>query len=182
MLKTKIIIGVLVVGIVAVGYVTFNKKSVSQEAPGNPSIDEVSDTPETTQTSGKKMAFSQFIKQDFGSYKCDVKQSVSDFVSSGTVYMNEGKLRGEFSTVAEGRKMDSSFIMKEGYTYNWSSMIPMGVKVKIPDTSATPNTSTNTSGTYSWNAEQIGEYNCEEWKADETKFELPSGITFTEIN
>jgi len=148
----------------------------NNEIPNTENVNQVAD-----KLAGKKMAFSQFIKQDFGPYKCEVKQALSDFESTGTVYMNEGKLRGEFSTVAEGRKMDSSFIMKEGYTYNWSSIVPMGVKVKIPEKGMTGDINTNTSGTYSWNAEQIGEYNCEEWKVDEAMFELPTNIKFTEI-
>jgi hypothetical protein len=77
--------------------------------------------------------------------------------NNGTVYLNAGNIRGDFSTIAEGRKMDSSFIMKDGYTYNWSSFAPtMGVKVKV-NTTTDGDTNTQTSGTYSWNAEQIGE-------------------------
>jgi hypothetical protein len=141
--------------------------------------DSTNETPE--QPTGKKMAFSQFIKQDFGPYKCEVKQAFSDMENNGTVYLNAGNIRGDFSTIAEGRKMDSSFIMKDGYTYNWSSFAPtMGVKVKV-NTTTDGDTNTQTSGTYSWNAEQIGEYNCEAWTVDESKFTLPSTITFTEI-
>jgi hypothetical protein len=59
----------------------------------------------------------------------------------------------------------------------------MGFKVKIPDSANNVNGNTNTDvqGTYSWNAEQIGDYNCEPWTVDQSKFELPKGITFTEL-
>jgi len=183
---SKTIVAFLVVLVVAGGgYFIFNSK---KEIPENAQVannelknDEIkNETPE--QPAGKKMAFSQFIKQDFGPYKCEVKQAFSDMENSGTVYINKGNLRGDFSTIAEGRKMDSSFIMKDGYTYNWSSFAPtMGVKMKVDMNAENGNTNTQTSGTYSWNAEQIGEYNCEEWVMDESKFTLPSTVTHPEI-
>lgn len=178
MSKTTIF-SVLAVGAIIVGgYFVFNMKPMPESAQleNSEMQNEVSG-----ETSGKKMAFSEFIKQDKGAYKCEVKQAFSDIENKGTVYMNNGMMRGEFTTVAEGKTMDSSFIMKDGYAYNWSSVLPnMGVKVKV--LANTENKGGDAKGTYTWNAEQIGEYNCEEWKVDESKFALPVGIDFTEIN
>ncbi|MEJ0001841.1 MAG: hypothetical protein WDN09_01495 [bacterium] len=79
-------------------------------------------------TSGKKVAFSQFVKQG-GSYKCEVKQYLSDMDNTGTVYISGGNIAGEYNTVAEGRTIDTSFVMKDGYSYTWSSMMPnMGLE------------------------------------------------------
>jgi hypothetical protein len=39
----------------------------------------------------------------------------------------------------------------------------------------------STSGTYSFNAEQIGDYNCEAWTADSNMFKLPEGITWRTV-
>lgn len=132
------------------------------------------------QPTGKKMAFSQFVKQG-GAYKCEVKQSLSDMENSGTVYINGGNISGEYSTIAEGKNIQTSFMMKDGYSYTWSSSFPtMGFKVKIP-TEAEVNTNANTQGTYSWNADQIGDYNCESWTVDQSKFTIPTNIKFTAV-
>jgi hypothetical protein len=126
------------------------------------------------ESTGKKIAFSELVKQG-GSYKCEVKQAMSDVENSGTVYMSGTNMRGDFSTIAEGRTMQSYFIMKDGYMYNWSSFAPtMGVKIKA-DASA----QAQAEGTYTWSADQVGDYNCEPWTADETKFTPPSEVKFT---
>ena len=133
---------------------------------------------ETTQEeTGKKMAFSEFIKQG-GSYKCEVKQSMNDFNSGGTVYISNGNIRGDFTTVAEGQTAQTSFMLKDGFTYNWSSLAPnMGVKVPVAVDSET----TVNSEVYSWSANQIGDYDCEPWVADAARFIVPTNINFTLI-
>ena len=137
-----------------------------------------SEPTETVQEeTGKKMAFSEFIKQG-GSYKCEVKQSMDDFNTGGTVYISGGNIRGDFNTVAEGQTAQTSFILKDGFTYNWSSLAPnMGVKVPVAVDSET----TVNSEVYSWSANQIGDYDCEPWVADASMFIVPTNINFTLI-
>jgi hypothetical protein len=161
---SKTTISILVVALVVVGGY-FIVKAKKAESP------EVANMETNTQSTPKKMAFSEFIKQG-GAYKCDVKQSMSDMENSGTVYIDGTMISGEYSTIAEGRKMDTNFILKDGYSYTWSSTLPgMGFKIKIPE-SANDNVDASASGDYSWNANQIGDYNCEPWmhKDKYTKF------------
>lgn len=121
---------------------------------------------------GKKMAFSEFIKSG-GTYKCEVKQAMSDFENSGTVYVDGANVRGEFSTIAEGRPIDTFFIVKDGYTYTWSSAAPtMGFKIKVA-----AETTTDTSQTYDWK-QGVGDYNCQAWTADASMFIPPANVTF----
>src|SRR3989344_8600079 len=127
----------------------------------------------------KKMAFAEFIKQD-GAYKCTVTQNVEGTSTQGTTYINNGMVRGEFKTEVKGMSVDSNMIVRDGYTYAWSSAAPtMGFKAKVMMDST--NADAFASGSYSWNAEQIGDYNCEVWTADEAKFVLPKGVTFKEM-
>lgn len=133
----------------------------------------------------KKMSFDSFIKNSGGSYVCDVSQSVSGTESKGTVYVKGGnsmqdrKISGEFKTSTQGINITSNFIMKEGYSYSWTSMMPTGYKVKVNDVEG--DTETNTSGNINFDSKQIGEYDCKDWVLDESKFTLPSNIKFTEI-
>jgi len=171
---SKKLIGLIVVVVVIVGgYFVFSGNKGAENGELGNTNDE--------QPTGKKMAFSQFLKQG-GAYKCEVKQSMSDFENSGTMYVSGKNLRGEFSTVAEGKTMTSSFISRDGYSYTWSSLAPgMGFKVKAVESAEASDANANVSGTYAWSADQIGDYNCENWVVDATKFELPKNITFQEI-
>lgn len=170
-MQKKLIILVILVAVVVGAYFVFGgSKEVKNEELGNTNDE---------QPSGKKMAFSQFLKQG-GAYKCEVKQYMSDFENSGTMYISGQNMRGEFSTVAEGKTMTSSFVSRDGYSYTWSSMTPgMGFKIKAE--AETANEDTDINGTYAWSADQIGDYNCENWVVDATKFELPKNVTFQEI-
>lgn len=192
----KALVSIVLLGVVGGGYITYsfmNTKTTAdatnqpqgiawhQDGQGEPNPS----APATSTQAGKKIAFSQLLEQK-GTYKCTVTQHVANMDTQGTVYMNEGMVRAEFSTIIQGQKMDTTMISREGYTYSWSSMMPnMGYKVKI-DTTAKPSAATDTkaqtSGSYSWNAEQIGDYNCEAWTADASKFAIPKGITFTQVN
>lgn len=166
----SVLIGVAVLG---GGYLVFKNKSSEVS-----SVDATNNGAE--KPTEKKMSFDVFLKQG-GSYKCDVKQYLSDMENNGTVYVDAGNIRGEYATVAEGRNIQTSFIMKDGYSYTWSSMAPnMGFKVKVDTTTGT-NTDASTQGTYSWDAKQIGDYNCEPWTADQSMFALPANIKFNEI-
>ena len=162
----KTLMWVLIAGVVIAGlvYVLKGDKSELKE----------NDTVQEEQT-GKKMAFSEFIKQG-GSYKCEVKQSTDDFENGGTVYLSGGNVRGDFDTIAEGVAIETHFLMRDGYTYNWSSALPnSGVKMLVPvDTETKVNAEV-----YSWNASQIGDYDCETWTGDESMFVVPTNIEFT---
>jgi len=176
-----IAIAVVVLG--GVGYMAYtqldnNPEEVTMELPAAAAPADSTTPP----ASGKKIAFSELVKQG-GSYECTVKQVVSNIDSDGVVFMDKDRLRGEFSTLTQGMKIDSTMIMKDGYTYTWSSMMPSaGFKIKVdPGANTTADTGVSTSGSYSWNAEQIGDYYCKDWKVDESKFSLPANVKFTEI-
>lgn len=165
MSKTLIwsIVGVVVI----VGGVFMFSKSDKEITNSNPAA-------------GKKMAFSEFVKGS-GSYKCTVNQSVEGTDTKGTVYITKGLLRGEFSSQVRGMNVDTTFIVKEGYTYTWTSLMPkFGFKTKIPEKTE-GDTSTQTSGSYSFNAEKIGDYDCTAWTLDPSKFIVPSTVTFSEM-
>lgn len=162
----KQLIGFIVVVLIIIGgyFILGGNNEVKNEEIGDISEE---------QSSGKKMAFSDFLKQG-GAYKCEILQSMGDFTNNGTMYINGKTLRGEFSTVAEGRKMDSSFISRDGYAYTWSSMTPgMGFKIKTEES--------DTNYTEAWDASEVGDYNCENWVVDAGKFEIPKDINFQEI-
>jgi hypothetical protein len=131
--------------------------------------------------SGKKMAFSEFVKQG-GSYECTVNQNVGGTDTKGTTFISGGNIRGEYNTKTQGMSIDTNFIVKDGYSYTWTSMMPnVGFKSKVVASTDT-NANAPTSGQYSFNAEQIGDYECKAWSADESKFAIPSTIKFQDMS
>lgn len=180
-MNNKIIAGVLGVVVVLGGaYLFMGKNSANTETPNSIAVGEPNPANPTEQNSGKKMSFGSFLKQG-GSYVCTVNQSVEGIDSKGTVYVNGTNVRGTYNTTVAGMKVDSEFISTGGYTYTWSSMMQgKGFKAKASDTVG-GDSSTGTSGQYSFNAEQIGDYDCQPWSADASKFALPSGVVFTEV-
>jgi hypothetical protein len=171
MSQTKIIIGLLI-GVVVVGGGFFALKSM-------PSGAGVVVAPIEKKLE-KKIAFSEFIKKG-GSYKCTVQQGVGGVDTKGTTYINDGMVRGEYKSQMQGMSMDSVVIVRDGYTYSWSSMLPnRGFKTKMVESTTTV-ADPSMAGSYSFNAEQIGEYNCDTWVLDSTLFDLPSSTVFTEI-
>jgi hypothetical protein len=136
----------------------------------------------TTNTSGKKMAFVDFMRNDTGSYKCTVYRSeASQGSSTGTIYLANKMIRGEFVNSYQGQNIDARFIIRDGYAYTWAVMNAQntsGVKIKIPvDTEGSPEGET----LYKY-ADSVGDYNCENWNADASMFTVPTNITFQAIN
>lgn len=178
----KILLWVLIIGVVGAGGYAVVKNDKAKEQV--PAATEQSDTDTVTPASGKKMSFSAFINYDKGAYRCTVDQYLNEMDSDGVVYLENGKMRGDFATVAEGRKIKSSFIIKDGYQYFWSDAAPMGMKMAVQP-GATGSASAQAQGTYSWSADQIGEYDCQPWvtkENHEARFALPSGVTFTDLS
>jgi len=182
-MSSKSITWIIVVVVVVVGgYFVYTGMSKSSPAQGSHTATSTDvTTTNSTETSGKKMAFSEFMKQG-GSYQCTVNQDVGGTQSTGTVYISNGMVSGKFNTAVQGMNIDSNFVMKDGFSYTWTSMMPgKGFKIAVasnPDTGATGGSA---SGTYSFDASQIGDYNCVAWTADQSKFALPSGTVFTEL-
>lgn len=180
MSQTKII--ALVVGLLVVGGGGYMLLGSDRNASQN-EMD--SDSQETSESSGKKMAFSQFLKQG-GAYKCTVHQNINDTDTHGVTYINNGMVKGEYETNidagGQSMSMTAYVVVRDGYTYSWTSFAPdMGFKAKVVE-SAPSSGSQETSGNYSFNADDVGDYECESWSADASVFALPSGVTFTEVN
>ena len=90
-------------------------------------------------------------------------------------------IRGEYSTKIQNMDVASTIIVRDDYTYSWTSALPnTGFKIKM-DANATGSASVNNPSSYGFNAEQIGDYNCESWIPDLSKFAVPTNITFTEL-
>lgn len=180
-MNNKIIASILGVVLVLGGvYFLMGRGSDNMETPNSIAVGEPNPNVPQTETSNKKMSFGAFLKQG-GSYVCTVTQNMNGTESKGTVYVDGENLRGTFTTSVSGINMSSEFLSTGGYMYSWSSQMP-GKGFKFPMNKETVgNTSVNTSSQYSWNSDMVGDYDCDAWSGDKSKFSVPSGISFTEF-
>ncbi|MFZ2522405.1 MAG: hypothetical protein WAX44_00510 [Minisyncoccia bacterium] len=187
-MSTKTIGSIVVVLIVVVaGYLFFGNKSTddkvmeSGEVMENKTLEVSTNTTGNTTESqmGKKMAFSDYMKGN-GSYKCDVHQDFSGTDSHGIIYISGGMVRGDYETSIQGTTMQMTMVVKDGYSYTWNSMMPgSGFKSKITEGS---NSTKQTPSNYSFDANQIGEYDCQSWTPESSKFSVPTNIKFQSVN
>jgi hypothetical protein len=80
----------------------------------------------------------------------------------------------DFSGKAAGMTITGHVIQTEGYAYTWTDLMPQGVKVHVDAAPAAATTQGFDSST------QV-EYSCNEWTVDESKFAVPTSVTFTEF-
>jgi hypothetical protein len=179
----KIALGIAIA--VALGTAGFYGFKDGKEATQEENV--TSTQPSTESQTGKKIAFDQLAQQK-GTHKCTVNQHVGEITTKGTVYMDKGFLRGEFAADYSGQKVNVYFIMRDGFTYTWNSMMPtQGFKIKNDTTVQVADTKAGVSGNITANTsngylDQIGDYQCEDWTADQTLFTLPTNITFKATN
>ena len=167
-MNTKAVLGIVAL-LVIIGVVWALTKGPSdyEAAPG-----------ETGSTSGEnsgESTFASLIAQG-GSRTCTVSVANEGGTSEGTVYISGGMMRGDFTTTANGQTMAAHMIQADGYMYSWSDAAPQGVKVAL---SATQNTQAQSQGI---DPNANVDYRCSPGVSDQSKFEVPSNVTFMEFS
>lgn len=110
-----------------------------------------------------------------GSWKCDVSVTTEDITSTGTTYVAQDMVRADFvSEIPQVGKMESHMLMRDKTAYTWTSMMSKGFKFPISRNEGEPEVSAEVSAQLN----QDYDYHCVAWPTDESKFALPSGITF----
>lgn len=170
-MKSNVVIGLVIGAVVIIGggyyliNITANDQSGANTQGG------------TTATAGKFTGSFAELASRGGSWKCTVDSSVGDSTTVGTVYVADGKVRGDFASQVSGYGNMESHMLSDGQdVYTWSSIIPQGVKTRMT-TSAPSETATQTSG-QGMSPGQSYSYDCQPWTKDASVFELPSTVTF----
>lgn len=175
----------VIVGAIVIfgGYYMINSKKEVSIKDENSMIEE-NNMPNTGTSvkpaDGKKIPFSQLLGHG-GSYKCTIHQDVNGTDTVGTTYVSDGMVSGQYDIKLQGVNMTSNVIVRDGYSYSWTSIMPSaGFKAKIVPDGDNPGASA--SGNYSWNANMVGDYDCQPWTVDASKFTLPSGVTWKDMS
>lgn len=173
-MDTKTIIG-LVAAVVVIGGGAWYFSTTSVGKTGD-SLEQQADTMKESSGMG---SFADLVGK-VGSWKCTVKTNVEQAPSEGVAYIADGMVRADFTSkiaAMGGKEVKSSMIQSDGYVYTWSDMIPQGMKMKIPENTATP--TAPASGGFDYSAQV--DYDCGPWMKDATKFDPPASVTFMEL-
>jgi hypothetical protein len=98
--------------------------------------------------------------------------------SYGTAYFSQDKMFGDFTNVtAEGMTYQANVIRNGDTQYVWEKDSNEGYKTNV--TESTEESQTETSETI--DPDQNYEFKCVSWTVDNSMFEVPSDVTFTDL-
>ena len=115
-----------------------------------------------------------------GQYKCTFSIVDPNADSSGTVYIDGKKFRGDFtSTVKAINQTVSTHSLSDGaYSYTWTENTNTGFKVPVISTGSGSGAMSGTMDFSAFGAQ--GNWQCAGAKFDETTFAIPANINFIE--
>lgn len=110
------------------------------------------------------------------SQKCDFSEPQSN--TSGTIYIAGGKVRGDFTSTSPSGVVGGHMISDGTSVHTWMEGMTQGFTSSF-DMSGAPGGGDTQQGL---DPSKKTDYKCEKWSADESKFQLPSGITFVDMS
>ncbi len=110
------------------------------------------------------------------SQKCDFSEPQSN--TAGTIYIADGKVRGDFTSQNQGASMSGHMIVDGTTVYTWMDGMNQGFKTSFNPTGAQGEGDTQ----QGLSPDKKTDYKCETWSKDESKFAMPAGITFSDMS
>lgn len=172
-MKQKLIIGIVVI-IIVVGaiWAMTNKKSASTDLTANTNTENTNIIKNTKAQSLKALMAADTPQE------CTFQNSTDSSTSEGGVYLAKGMMRGDFTSTSGGQTFKSHMITKDGSVYTWVDNMDTGFKTSID---ADAQAKTDDSQKQAVDINQELNYDCKSWSADNSTFELPANITFTDL-
>lgn len=185
MSKKVIIAGVLLLLFVAGGGIFLSlKKTNSQSKSSNEQGSQQAQSnsqPTDAASKGSLLSLLTSGKTQVCTYNAD-NNSV---VINGTIYVADKKMRSDFTSTVNSTTTNAHIIVDTDYSYFWSDNSTLGIKNAIPKATPTPSETSDAAmqdNSTNTNLNEEITYNCSNWTADDSKFTLPSNITFTDYS
>jgi hypothetical protein len=99
--------------------------------------------------------------------------------NSGVVYVGSGKVKGDFTTIANGTSTVSHMYSDGSQMYVWMDGQPTGFKFSL-DSMNDISTDSKVSGNVDVNKKL--DYSCKNWSVNNSVFVLPTNITFSDFS
>jgi len=174
----KLIIIVLAILILLGGFVYLftSKKNPEVKAPTvSTQTSEVSPIPAaTTQNKSLKELMAAGVTQ-----KCTFTKNENCNSNTVTVYIDNGKIRGDIDSVTADKTVNSHMIVQGTTTYFWMEGQKTGFKIALnTNPQATGQPQAQNTGV---NPDEKVDYNCTSWSADQSMFTLPTDVIFSDF-
>lgn len=175
-MNKKILLGIsgFVVLFILITIFVFARKPSLTTSPTPTSTESQSQAKSQTQPQSLKEILSAGISQ-----KCSYDFELEGNSSRGEVYISDSKIRADFVTVTTDKSTNTHMILDNNLYYLWVDGQVNGFKMSF-DPNAVSSDQSPTSNQIDW--DQKLSYNCSPWIADQSKFVLPSNITFQELS
>ncbi len=98
---------------------------------------------------------------------------------SASVYISGGKVREDFDVTVDDKVMKSHVIVMDNTIYSWSDGQTMGMKMSYDPNATAPPEAVSSDSSESFDANADMDYKCSAWVVDNSKFTLPSNVTFS---
>jgi hypothetical protein len=109
--------------------------------------------------------------------KCDTSFTSGNTASQGTMYVANGKMRGDFNAQVSGQTVATHIIVSNSVTYTWLDNSSTGYKV-----AANSQATSTSNSTHAPDLNQKVTTSCQPWTEDDSVFNLPTGVTFSDVN
>lgn len=117
--------------------------------------------------------------------KCTYSNKNDEYSIEGTTYIAGNKMRTDASTTMKDQNTIESHMISDGtWVYSWSSAMPQGIKMKIDTQLAqtNPDNKVTSQESYAKTFQENYDFKCSKWTTDQSKFELPLDVTFTDFS
>ena len=172
-MKNKLLIAVVVIAVLLIGggaYLTLSKSQ--SPAPQKTANETPKESPSTVMGSIKD------ILTGGKTQSCTI--SYPNNSGSGTFYVSDKKFSGEFTIKDnKGVEMTGHSVSDGTYVYVWSTAAPMGIKMKLD---SAVNAAEGQTQTGNMNFNQEVNYKCGPWIVDNSKFQIPTNIQFSDMS
>lgn len=110
--------------------------------------------------------------------KCTFSYKSDTSATEGTVYLTQNKMKGDYK-ISDSKKTSMMYIIRNGETnYIWGDDLTTGIKMTLN----LEELSENTQAQSYVDVNQKVDYNCVPWVLDNTVFNPPANIKFTDLS
>ena len=184
-MNRKMWVWVAVAVIVLLGLVWFSFRTKPSENGGLYNSTTTSDSTVTNQPQ-KSAVYSDTdtyvsVFNQSGSHVCTYDQVTQTSRSSNTIYIADGKMRGEFRTTTGGVNSNNNIMVyNKGILYTWKEGMDNGTKIQIKTLADLPVSIPRdlTTNVVSGSGLNTSSWDCHNWRQDNSMLVPPTGVKF----
>lgn len=178
-MNRNLLIGIAVIVLVVLGWWIFSSPKTSTDNTAQPSADNTTTTTGTSGSVTQKQTFKSLITQK-GSYLCTYEQVSTSGKSTNSIYIADGRLRGEFR---DSNLVGNMMVYDGVYLYTWKEGTAVGTKMVLKSLAQLPTIIPKdlTSGaSFGTNFDSVG-WDCHQWIKDAKLLAPPVTVKFSTV-